>query len=71
MGELPILHEKESFQCVKGVVEEHPLLKWSEHAGGGALADVKYPSSRKGHSSSELPDRVPLTWMGTSRAKYA
>ncbi len=71
MGELPILHEKESFQCVEGVGEEHPMLKWSEHAGGGAHVDAKYLLFRKGHSSIELSDRVPLTWMETSRTKYA
>jgi hypothetical protein len=63
------------------------MLKWSEHAGGGALVDAKYPLFRKGHSSIELSDRVPLTSrtyiklsttrgtlltrMGTSRTKYA
>ena len=39
--------KKKALNVSKGVGEEHPLLKWSEHAGCGALADPKYPLSRR------------------------
>ena len=39
--------KKKAFNVSKGVGEEHQMLKWSEHAGGGALADPKYPPSRR------------------------
>ena len=39
--------KKKALNASKGVGEEHPMLKWSEYAGGGALADPKYNGSRR------------------------
>ncbi len=39
--------KKKALNVSKGVGEEHPVLKWSEHAGGGALTDPKYTGSRR------------------------
>ncbi len=39
--------KKKALNASKVVGEEHPVLKWSEHAGSRVLADAKYPSSRK------------------------
>ena len=39
--------KKKALNVSKGVGEEHPMLKWSEYAGGGALADPKYNGSRR------------------------
>ena len=47
MGELLFLQEKEGPYCFKGGGEEHPMLKWSKHAGGGALTDPMYTGSRR------------------------
>ncbi len=39
--------KRKALNVSKGVGEEHPMLKWNEHAGGGALIDPKYTASRR------------------------
>ena len=46
--------KKKALNVSKGVGEEYPVLKWSEHAGGGALTDPKYTSRREREKAAEL-----------------
>ena len=67
MGELLFLQEKETLNFSEGVGEEHPMLKWNEHAGGVTLADPKYPPSRR--ERERAADRIEQSGKPAERCR--